>query len=538
MQRSGRVKAGSLLLLASLLWSACEEDKKTELSVDSGASTVPDGGQPAKPGDSGSPQAMQPPPVSGDAGSDAGPMFDSAALIANATLPQPEPATGPEAPGGTCGELVNEDKCDTTKLPIVFVHGTVANADSFAHPAKLFASNGYCSERIRGIEYHSLMGTVSATGAFTLDREATYAAAKKAIDAEIAFLREKYKVQKVDLAGHSQGARHGERYAREHPENVAHYMNLAGADIDGDPSGVPTLALSSIGDRPANSKVTKNVVFQDAWLDHSAVASSTESFIEMYKFLNDGKEPKHTTVQCGDPILLEGKAQTFADNVPLPVGGEVQVYEVGATPRAEGAAPKQTFKLAADGSWGPFTATRGVQYEFRIVPPKEDTTRRPARAYFQPFVRSDRLLRFNFETKDPIAGATSSQVNRDASFAIFIPRSRQKAFLFQRDLLTVDNFPVITRENSMTVAPTTGMVRSQVIAAYYLFDKSLTPGMFGPGDGKTTGESIIRGSFVNSADVFIPTTPAKFVEVKFNGRTLKVPNFPSDKEGAAVIFLN
>jgi hypothetical protein len=157
--------------------------------------------------------------------------------------------------------------------------------------------------------------------------------------------------------------------------------------------------------------------------------------------------------------------------------------------------------------------------------------------YLQPFVRSDRLLRFNFETKDPAASATSSQVNRDPSFAVLIPRSRQKAFLAERDSLTVDGTQILTRANTVTIAPATGMVRSQITVAYYLYDKSLTSG-YGPGDGKSTGESIIRGSFVNSADLFIPTMTPKFVEVKFNGKTLKVPNWPSSTEGASVVFVN
>ncbi|MEY4509864.1 MAG: hypothetical protein RLZZ450_1986 [Pseudomonadota bacterium] len=151
---------------------------------------------------------------------------------------------------------------------------------------------------------------------------------------------------------------------------------------------------------------------------------------------------------------------------------------------------------------------------------------------------ASRLLRFNFETKDPIAGATSSQVNRHTSFSTIIPRNREKAFLAERDTLTVDGVEVLTRANTLNVTPALQpQVRSQIVAAFYLFDRSLTPGSYGPGDGKSTGESIVKGSFVNSADLFVPTATPKFVEVKFNGRTLKVPNWPS-AAGYSIVLVN
>src|SRR5688572_31641590 len=42
--------------------------------------------------------------------------------------------------------------------------------------------------------------------------------------------------------------------------------------------------------------------------------SSDLSFVEMYKFLNDGEEPQYREVQCGDPIMLRGRAITFPDS--------------------------------------------------------------------------------------------------------------------------------------------------------------------------------------------------------------------------------
>jgi pimeloyl-ACP methyl ester carboxylesterase len=430
-----------------------------------------------------------------------------------------------------CPVMVNDADCDKTRRPIVFVHGTVANGESFAHPALLLASNGYCPDRIRAVEYHSLIAAPCADGAatcaFSLDREATYAGAKLAIDQAIAKLLAETGADKVDLLGHSQGSGHGSRYTGENPDKVAHYVHLAGGQLEVDPGGVPTLCLSSTGDRPVTCKTTQNFTFQDETLDHAAVSSSTESFVEIFKFLNDGKVPQYDTVQCGDPITLEGRAPTFGDNTFLP-GSKVEVYELETTgnPTMRGA-PTKSFEIGADGNFGPWEAHRGATYEFKLVPPPGDS-RRPRHIYMQPFTRSDRLLRFNFETKDSTASATSKQVNYADSHAVFVARRRQKAFLFGRDTLTVDGFAAI---NELNAAART------VTCALYLYDKSLTE-LPGPGDGVSMGGSIIKGTFVNSADVFMPSSPPAFMKVVFNGVTTLVPNWSSGSGGMSLVLLD
>jgi pimeloyl-ACP methyl ester carboxylesterase len=526
MKNARSTRTGSLLFAASLIFSgACEVDGKLSIHRDAASVTADD---------------------AGDSDDDGG-----------AALP----------PG--CERLVNDEDCDRTKRPIVFVHGTVANGDSFAHPALILASNGYCPDWIRGVEYHSLVapaadagaadggaadgGTAAMDGgasdagsadgaaadagdaarpAFTLDRVEAYRRASADIDRVIAELREATGFEKVDLAGHSQGSGHGSTYAGMNPDKVEHYVHLAGAMLMADPGGVPTLCVSSTGDRPVTCGTTANVTFDDVELDHSGVASSTEAALEIYKFLNGGEEPQFSKVQCGSPIVLEGRAPTFAENSFL-VGAKVEIFELGDDPRERGE-PEASFTLTSNGNFGPFEAEPGVSYEFKLTPPPGDTTRRVAHAYKPPFKRSNRLLRFNFETKDPVASATSSQVNRHDSFAVVIPRSLQKAFLYPRDSLKVNGREVLTRAttwNEMAGRPSTTV-------AYYLYDKSLTAPSYGPGDMMTSGETIITGAFVNSADTFLEAAEPAWITIEFNGETMKVPNWPSASEGASVVFLN
>lgn len=449
-----------------------------------------------------------------------------------------------ELPEG-CEVLVNDSDCDKTRRPIVFVHGTVANGDSFAHPALILASNGYCSDRIRAVEYHSLVALDAGAGdgdaglneagrpaTFMLDRTEAYRRAAADIDRVIEELRRETGFDKVDLAGHSQGSGHGSTYAGMNPDKVAHYIHLAGAQLASDPGGVPTLCLSSTGDRPVSCGTTKNVTFQDNTLDHSAVASATEAAVEMYKFLNDGAEPRYKEIQCGSPIVLEGRAQTFAENAIL-VGSKVEIYKLGDSPRERGA-PEASYTISSNGKFGPFEAERGVSYEFKLVPPEGDTTRRVAHAYYPPFKRSDRLLRFNFETKDPVASATSALVNRGPGFSVVIPRTRQKAFMYDRDSLKVNGFEVINKANTWNEMTN----RSNVTVAYYLFDKSLTHPAYADGDKKTSGASIISGAFVNSADVYFSAEQPAWITIDFNGNSMKIPNWPSVPEGSSVVFLN
>ena len=38
---------------------------------------------------------------------------------------------------------------------------------------------------------------------------------------------------------------------------------------------------------------------------------------------------------------------------------------------------------------------------------------------------------------------------------------------------------------------------------------------------------MLRSTFVNGTDVYLPTDPPAFIELDFNGAKLRVPNWPS-----------
>lgn len=406
----------------------------------------------------------------------------------------------------TCPVMVNDKECDRDKRPIVFIHGNSSAGDSFSHPAQLFASNGYCALRIRAIDYDAI-----SRGNDT----ATYAAVEAQLDQVIAQLLDRTGATQVDLFAHAQGAAYGARYVAAHRDLFGHYVHIAGGVLSSNPGGVKTLCLSSTGDRPVTCETTKNMTFEDEQMDHFAVGSSREAFREAYAFLNDGALPAYDTVQCGEPLVIEGRALAFGDNERM-AGGVVEVYALGTDPRVRGE-PLTTLEIRDDGSVGPWTVQRGVAYEFKLLAKTGDG--RPTRyVYFPPFRRSDRLLRFTFESRNEAALATSRMANlSDATAALWIRRN-QGAFLAGRDELMVDGYPAVNAEDAKLHATVTGL---------YVLDQD--------GDMQSSGGSVIRETFVGGTDVYLQTSRPAFIDVSLNGDHLKVPNWPSQTGGLSIV---
>ncbi len=408
-----------------------------------------------------------------------------------------------------CDVMVNDKGCDMTRRPIVFVHGGRSSGDSINHPALLFASNGYCSQRIRAVDYDAITRDSDA---------AAYAEVAAQLDVLIADLLDRSGASEVDLIAHADGAVHGTRYVAAHPDKIAHYIHLAGGQLSSNPGSVPTLCLSSTGDRPVKCNVTRNVTFEDDMIDHFAVCSSRQSFREMFAFLNGGDGPRFDRVQCGDPVVIEGRAVTFGDNQRMS-GSTVEVYALGGAPRDRGE-PLTTLPVRDDGSVGPWTVQRGVAYEFKLVPGPGDD-RKPRFAYFPPFVRSDRLLRFLFESRHPASLATSQMANLNDGTAALWLRRKQGAFIYGRDQLSIDGFAALNEQDAMKTATVIGL---------YVLDQD--------GDAKSSGGSILRETFVNGTDVYLQTAAPAFIDVELNGQKLKIPNWPSRSGGLSMVWLD
>ena len=266
--------------------------------------------------------------------------------------------------------------------PMIFVHGGAGSGAQFESQAMRFTSNGYPANYIAVHEYDST---------FTIN---TMPQIWAGLDQLIATLLEETGADKVDTLGHSLGTMVMQFYLRSSPlraAKVAHYVNIDGMSSPDLPGGVPTLAIwAGVGWHPGRWIVgATNVIIPDQ--THVQVATSAESFVEMYKFFT-GEEPEEKDI-VPEPgqVSLAGRAVLF----PLNIGVEaatLEIYEVNSDTGARiGMKPEAIYSIGGDGAWGPFKAKAGVNYEFALLHTLPFP--RTHRFYYQPFIRSDYLIR-------------------------------------------------------------------------------------------------------------------------------------------------
>jgi hypothetical protein len=516
-----------------------------------------------------------------------------------------EDVSVPTAPG--CTNIVPEESCDTTRRPIVFVHGTYGSGDNFENVASLLTSNGYCADHIVAVDYNSLgdqpgadcTGPNTPQGCGKIDAVVNAVLAKFTDDAGVPLFTQ------VDLAGHSQGTEHcgvylGTGGVGAHADKVAHYLNFSGIPNVG---SVPTLSLSSqhdldlcphhatgtsicafaetadggttpiapvtqlsgtgtvgcsvaadggtaggeTGDAGADDGGSPCTLTQYTFVnqDHFAVAASKGTFIQVYKFLNNGQEPQYTDVQCGDdPVTIEGLGESFADNIP--VVGKIEVRKV-TTPRALGP-PDQTImpdtaSQTALTPAGHFTATisRNAYYEFAGYDADGNLL---GYQYFTPFKRTNRLVRLlapASATDGGILGAgitamTTGAATKTSKASTVIARWYGGAF--RTDLgasLQVNGSETLSAQAAG--APTTS---GNLIGG--------TVGLFLENHSGTTMSNlglVTSAPFIAFTDVYIQATTPAFIPMTFTAGSedldrVSVPvvlsNWPSSQVLLSVIF--
>ncbi len=421
-----------------------------------------------------------------------------------------------------CPVITEDADCDTSKRPIVFWHGGSGSGFDITNIAQLFASNGFCAERFVAIDFSTVGGDIAVSQAM--------------LDAAVNDVLDKTGFDKVDLMGRMNPTSPiygGEGYNYlldpEHAAKVAHYVHMSGSPPEAGPPdpNVPSLSISSPDDAIAGP-----VGFEEGpnahaavipGVDHYGINAADEIFVPIYEFLYDGEQPQYTEIQCGNPVILAGKAQSFGDNTPL-VGGKVEIYELGDSPR-ERDEPVATLDVAEDGSVGPFAAKRHQMYEFKIIAPPGDS-RLSQHQYRMPFVRTDLLLRFLFPSLG-LSSIVSDSVTLGEEHAALIVRYTRGGFWSDRDSLQIDGHEVLTDALAD---------RSLSTVALFLFDDN--------SNGRTDGGVIPAYEwlpFLMGTDVFMQASTPAFIEVtadlNYRQATLKIPNWPSASEGASqVIF--
>jgi hypothetical protein len=311
--------------------------------------------------------------------------------------------------------------------PVVFVHGGSGSGAQFESQAMRFASNGYPAGSIAVVEYDSGLAFPAALPEI-----------HARIDAKIAELQAATGRAQVDLVGHSRGTTVSHDYLSfpERAAKVAHYVNIDGRPADAPPGGVPTLALwAGAVDRPVQGEIVGavNVTIPDQ--EHVEVATSEEAFSEMYRFLR-GHRPLTTKVLPQLRPRISGRVVTFPDNHGVE-GAILEIWWIrGDTAERIGSRPRSTFEIGPDGDFGPFKAWLGAHYEFVVLRPGQ----LPLHYFYEPFLRSDRLVRLN---SSPLLEAVLPTSDDAVGAAIL----RYKEFWGDRgaanDVLSVDGTDVI-----------------------------------------------------------------------------------------------
>jgi pimeloyl-ACP methyl ester carboxylesterase len=174
--------------------------------------------------------------------------------------------------------------------PIIFVHGGSGSGAQFASQAMRFTANGYNPSHLGVVEYNS--------AAVDADSSADQAFIFDLIDDRIAELQAITGHSQVTLMGHSFGTTWSHLYLADpvRAAKVAHYVNIDGRPAAAPPGGVPTLALwAGAVNRPVQGEIVgaTNVTIPNQ--EHVEVATSRESFVEMFRFLT-GEDPGSSAI--------------------------------------------------------------------------------------------------------------------------------------------------------------------------------------------------------------------------------------------------
>lgn len=402
--------------------------------------------------------------------------------------------------------------------PIIFVHGGSGSGAQFESQAMRFTTNGYPASHIAVLEYDS--SAIATILPAVLTR----------LDALIADMLAKTGATQVDLMGHSLGTTVSHTFLStpERAAKVAHYVNIDGRTSAAPPGGVPTLALwAGAINRPVPPLIVGATNVTIANQEHVQVATSEESFFEMFRFLR-GRAPLTTRVFPQIFPQISGRVAAFPQNTGLD-GAKLEVWWVnGRTGERIGSHPYKTFDIGPDGSFGPFPVLIGLNFEFAVL----RDGRVDINYFYEPFIRSDTLVRLN--VADGLTPFIPSSEN-DTSLTIV----RFKEFWGDRgaenDVLAVNGTDVI----NPTTAPSGAVGTASV--SFFLFDVG------------SDGVSNVAGpipfpfgplGFLTAADLFIPSQPPGTVTVETvprgnfdEKRRVNVRNIPSTV-GRAVVQLN
>jgi triacylglycerol esterase/lipase EstA (alpha/beta hydrolase family) len=213
---------------------------------------------------------------------------------------------------------------DNRKFPIVMVHGFLASGDTYEKQMLRFASNGYDLDMLYTFNWNSIGGGTAVQG--QLDKFIDEVIAKTGFD-------------QVELVGHSAGSGNVFEYCKSDKKaaKVRHLVLLAGTAqtqaAGTTKTPVKTLNIYSPYDQivKAGGKIKNATNISLDLKDHYQVATSEETFTEMYKFFT-GEMPQTLDIIPQNDPTISGDVLSFGENL-TGNGATLEIYEVNTAYR-------------------------------------------------------------------------------------------------------------------------------------------------------------------------------------------------------------
>lgn len=405
-------------------------------------------------------------------------------------------------------------QCNTSRNPIVFVHGFLGSGDTWATQIQRFSGNGYCENRLFVFDWNSLDRGGKADSLLSLFIDKVLLSTGSS---------------KIDLVGHSAGGGLCSTYLNNpvNEKKVAHYAHMASfpmARPAGKNDSIPTLQLYSNGDWVIKEKkpIPGGTNIMQEGMDHLQVATHPESFKALFAFFT-GHAPETTDILPGENkrIVVGGRVLTMGDNQP----GAYDTIQIRFFNTSNGKRINHTKvpgPIVTD-SLGGFTvlpfktipSNTGVEFQ---VKPREG--RSITYYLFRPIRDNYHLYLRTLPLSGMAALLTKGLPKDDVQSALVIYTPNQ-ATIFGRDSLVVEN----TVLSTLSLMPA-----SKTAISSFVYDD---------GDRQSSGKVLKQFSgtpFLVGADVFLEAKGKAVTRIYFNKRTITIPRIASSETVQVVIF--
>jgi hypothetical protein len=408
-------------------------------------------------------------------------------------------------------------QCDSTKRPIVFVHGFLASGDTYSGQIKRFKEAGYCADRLFVFDWNSVNGNGKKNDSLFSNF--------------VEMVLAKTGSSQIDLVGHSAGGGLARGYLIDsaHAAKAAHYIHLGSRKWY---TPLPWFAndkclnIFSAADRIMGTaggvvEGAHNLDLIDK--DHYEVATSRETFQAMFSFLYAGERKKEELiikVVSSNPFEISGKALYLGDNSAMK-NARLNIYRVNIrTGNRIGPEPDRSFVTDSLGYWGPYRkAAAGDNYEMELIPAGKE--QRTLSYFFEPMNTADNNIYLRgFPAGNAIA-AMLGNLPQNKEQSVIVIYSASRAIIAGRDSVTVNGIPV----SSLVLTPA-----GKTVISSFIFDD---------GDGKSSGKALKQFGntpFLGGVDISLPAGAGKSHTVYYNGRSIALPAASSKDRIMIAVF--